>query len=92
MAEVVEQKHLAGLTFRTSEKKKVRGDDGSISEKYVVVERKLTVADIIAQTDNGGSFTIVTGDGKKYQLPKTPAKGTGGEAAAGKPAGDKKEG
>lgn len=78
MAEV-EQKQLAGLTYRTSEKKKVKGDDGEVTEKYVASERSLKVADILSQKDNGDSFTVVTKDGKKYTVPKTPAKGDGGK-------------
>ncbi len=78
MAEV-EQKHLAGLTYRTSEKKKIKGDDGDVAAKYVASERQLKVADILSQKDNGDSLTIVTKDGKKYTVPKTPVKGDGGK-------------
>ena len=78
MAEA-EQKHLAGLTFRTSEKKKIKGDEGEVAEKYVASERKLLVADILSQKDNGDSFTVVTKDGKKYTVPKTPGRGDAGK-------------
>ena len=76
MAEV-EQKHLAGLTYRTSEKKKIKGDDGDVAVKYVAFERQLKVSDILSQRDTGDSLTIVTKDGKKYTVPKTPVKGEG---------------
>ena len=72
----VEQKHLEGLIYRTS--KTVKGEDGK--KKYVPVERELVLDDLLSQSDQGDSFKIVTKDGRKYAIPKVPAKG----AKAGK--------
>ncbi len=71
----VQQKHLEGLIFRTNEEREVPDADGMKRKKYHLVERPLTVEDVISQQDNGESFRIVTADGRKYDVPKTPAKG-----------------
>jgi len=72
----VEQKHLEGLIFRTSEKREVI-KDGQKRNKFFPVERPLDVKDIIAQRDDGDTFHIVTADGRKYDVSKTPQKGGG---------------
>lgn len=68
MAEV-EQKHLAGLTFKTSIPKEV-DEDGRKKKRHFPVERPLKLADILSQKDNGDSFHIVTKDGRKYDVLK----------------------
>ena len=67
----VEQKHLEGLTYRTS--KSVKGEDRK--KKYIPVERALTVDDLLAQRDKGDSFVVVTKDGRKHVIAKASAKG-----------------
>ncbi|MDD5348449.1 MAG: hypothetical protein PHT59_07540 [Candidatus Omnitrophica bacterium] len=65
----IEQKHLAGLIFRTSVKKEVV-KDGQKKNKSFPTERPLEVTDIISQRDDGDAFHIVTADGRKYDIPK----------------------
>ena len=72
----VEQKHLEGLTYRTS--KIVKGEDRK--KKYIPVERALAVDDLLAQSDKGDSFIVVTKDGRKHVIAKAAAK----SARAGK--------
>lgn len=67
----IEQKHLEGLVYRTS--KIVKGEDGK--KKYIPVERALTVGDLLAQSDQGDNFVVVTGNGRKLVIAKAPAKG-----------------
>ena len=66
----VEQKHLAELTFKTS--KPVKGEDGK--KRFIPQERKLTLADLLDQRDQGDTFIVVTKDGKKYVIPKADGK------------------
>lgn len=73
----VEQKHLEGLTFKTSELREVDDGNGGVKKQWYPVVRPLTVADIISQRDDGGSFHIVAGDGRKYDVPKKPARDDG---------------
>jgi hypothetical protein len=40
----------------------------------VPIERPLTLDDLLTQRDDGETFHIVTKDGKKYDVPKSPAK------------------
>ncbi|MCZ2418170.1 MAG: hypothetical protein LC132_11615 [Burkholderiales bacterium] len=70
----VQQKQLEGLKFRTSERKEVAGDDGAKKIKLIPVVRPLVLDDILSQRDDGDSFHVVTKDGKKYDIPKNPAK------------------
>ncbi len=69
----VELKHLEGLTFRTSEKKEVT-EDGQKKTRYIPIERPLAVDDLLSERDDGDTFHIVTKDGRKYDVPKVPAK------------------
>jgi|GEM_PF-1892903 len=87
MAEV-EQKHLAGLQFRTSVLKEV-ADDGRKKKRHFSVERQLKTSDLLTQRDDGDTFHIVTKDGQKYNIPKTPAKNAGKDSGedAGKETG-----
>lgn len=70
----VEQKHLGGLTFRTSVKKEVM-EDGRKKARYVPAERPLALDDLLTERDDGSTFHIVTKDGRKYDVPKAAAKG-----------------
>ena len=70
----VQQKHLEGLTYRTSVKKDVADEDGTKKQKSVPVVRPLALDDILSQRDGGDSFHVVTKDGKKYDIPKNPVK------------------
>lgn len=67
----VEQKQLEGLVYRTS--KVIKGDDGK--KKYIPVERALKLDDLLAESDKGDSFVVVTKDGRKHVIAKAPAKG-----------------
>lgn len=71
MAEV-EQKHLAGLTYKTSTPKEI-DEGGRKKKRHFPVERPLKVNDLLTQRDNGDAFHIVTKDGRKYDVPKTPS-------------------
>ncbi len=75
----VEQKHLVELTFKTS--KPVKGEDGK--KKFIPVERKLTLADLLDQRDRGDAFVVVTKDGKKYVIPKAAGKAEKDAGAGG---------
>lgn len=69
----VEEKHLKGLTYRTSEKKEVT-ENGQKKTRYVPIERPLTVNDLLSERDDGSTFHIVTKDGRKYDVPKETKK------------------
>lgn len=79
MAEV-EQKHLAGLTFKTSTSKEI-DEDGRKKKRHFPVERPLKVGDLLTQRDDGDTFHIVTMDGRKYDVPKIPVAKAPGKAA-----------
>lgn len=65
----IDAKFLDGLTFSTSEAKKVK-KDGQEKTQYIPVERPLRPGDVIDWKDLGDSVTIVTADGKKYSVDK----------------------
>jgi len=69
----VEQKHLEGLKFRTSEPKIIK-ENGIEKTRYIPVERPLTLDDIMSQRDVGDCFVIATLDGRKYTIPKEKEK------------------
>lgn len=69
----IDAKYLKGLKFRTSEAKKVK-ENGADKTKYIPVERDLTQDDVLDWKDNGDSVTIVTKDGQKYGVSKSPDK------------------
>ena len=77
----VEQKHLKGLTYKTS--KPTKGEDGRI--KYIPTERALKLDDLLDQRDGGDYFTVVAKDGRKHVVPREPAAPgkPGPEAGAG---------
>lgn len=66
----VEQKHLGGLTYKTS--RTIKGDDGK--KKYIPVERPLVLDHLLDQSDQGNNFVVVTKDGRKHTIPKNPLK------------------
>jgi hypothetical protein len=73
MAKPIDKKYLAGLTFRTSKEKKVKGENGT-KVQHVPEERDLTPEDVLDWKDTGTAVVIVTADGCKYTVEK-PAKG-----------------
>ena len=85
---MIEQKQLEGLKFRTTKRKETT-EDGK--RKVVPIERSLRVADILTETDHGTHVTIVTKDGRKYNLPpagKSKGSGSGkGKEGEGSAAG-----
>ena len=66
---IIDAKYLAGLTFRSAEKKKttVNGEEKTV---FVPTERELTVDDVLAVRDTGSEMIFVTGDGQKYTVAK----------------------
>jgi hypothetical protein len=84
----VEQKNLAGLKFRTSIPKEV-DEDGRKKKRHFPIERQLKTSDLLTQRDDGDTFHIVTKDGRKYDILKTPAKNAAKEPGedAGKETG-----
>ena len=87
---MIEQKQLEGLTFRTA-KRKEASEDGKKKVVNIPIERPLKVADILSETDHGSYTTIVTKDGRKYDLPpagKSKGNGSGkGKEGEGSAAG-----
>ena len=71
---MIEQKQLEGLTFRTA-KRKEASEDGKKKVVNIPIERPLKVADILSETDHGSYTTIVTKDGRKYDIPAAKTKG-----------------
>lgn len=74
---MIEQKQLEGLMFRTA-KRKETGTDDKRKVTNIPIERPLRVADILTETDHGSYVTIVTKDGRKYNIPIS-AKTSGGK-------------
>ncbi|GER92682.1 hypothetical protein A45J_0400 [hot springs metagenome] len=72
----IDAKYLKGLKFRTSEAKKVK-EDGEEKVRHTPVERDLTTDDVLDWKDKGDSVTVVTKDGQKYNVSKTPSKTEG---------------
>lgn len=72
----IDSKYLKGLKFRTSESKKVK-EGGAEKTRFFPVERDLTQDDVLDWKDNGDSVVIVTKDGQKYNVSKTPEKREG---------------
>ncbi len=78
----VKQENLKGLKFRTSRQVEFDDGNGAKKKRWEPVERDLALDDLLSSRDDGESFHIVTKDGKKYDIPKNPAKGkAGGDAA-----------
>lgn len=73
----VEQKHLEGLTYRTT--KIVKSEAGG-KKKTAPVERPLTIEDLLSQSEQAETFTVVTKDGRKHVVPKAPAPGKSAKA------------
>jgi hypothetical protein len=67
--ESINPKFLAGIKIRGAEKKEVK-EDGKPRVKYIPFERDAKPEDVIAWKDNGARMTIVTCDGKKYNVDK----------------------
>lgn len=72
----IEQKQLDGLVYTTAKRKEV-AENGSRRVTYMPVERPLKTGDILSETEHDGFTTIVTGDGRKYDIPAV--KKTGGK-------------
>jgi len=71
--EKIDVKLLEGLTFRTSEPKKVK-KDGVEKTQYIPVERPLKPDDVLDWKDMVEDVIVVVKDGKKHRIPKDPAK------------------
>lgn len=67
--EDLDPKYLKGLTFTTSQAKKIKGEDGE-KTKWTPVERDLTLDDVLDWNETDDSVTLVTADGKKYVVKK----------------------
>lgn len=66
----IDAKLLEGLTFSTSEGKKIK-KDGKDKTQYIPVERPLKPDDVLDWKDLGDySVSIVTKDGQKYRVQK----------------------
>jgi len=72
MAEAIDKKFLAGLTFRTSNAKKVQGEDGT-KVQHVPVERPLKPADVLDWVEKDDTVVIVAADGRKHEVSKKAA-------------------
>jgi len=70
MAKTIDAKFLEGLTYSTTEKKKTKGKDGKEKVTRVVVERPLTVDDLLDWKDKGAEVVIATKDGRKHTIAK----------------------
>ena len=87
----IDQKQLDGLVYRTA-KRKEAADGSSRRSTYIPVERPLKTNDILSAAEHDGFTTIVTGDGRKYDIPpagkvgrkeKAPQDATGASAGEG---------
>lgn len=87
---MIEQKQLEGLTFRAAKRKETT-EDGRRKVTSIPVERPLKVADILSETEHGTHVTIVTKDGRKYDLPIS-AKTSGGKGKENVASEGKEEG
>lgn len=83
MLGTIDAKWLKGLTYKTSEAKKVKDDNGKTKTSWIPVERALKPDDVLAVKDKGATVVIVAKDGRKHGVEKEAA-----ETAKGKKGGD----
>lgn len=69
----IDAKLLEGLTFRTSEPRKIK-KDGLDKIQHIPVERPLKPENVLDWKDKEDAVVIVTADGQKYEVSKYPAK------------------
>ena len=81
--EEINAKFLRGLTYKTSEAKKSKDDNGKEKTAFIPVERALKPEDVLDWKDRGDAVVIVAKDGRKYRV-ETDA----GDAPKGKKGGD----
>lgn len=72
MAEEIDKKYLAGLTYRGSKAKKVQDDSGT-KVQHVPFERPLSARDVLSWSDKGATVVIVAADGRKHVVGKKAA-------------------
>lgn len=66
----IDKKYLAGLKFRTSEAKEIKGDDGRPGKQHIPKECALRPEHVLDWKDTGDSIVLVTADGKKHKVSK----------------------
>ena len=76
----IDAKLLKGLTYRTSEVKKTKDDNGKDKKTWMPVERPLKPEDVLDWKDRGGTVVIVAKDGRKYRVEKEAEGKKGGKA------------
>jgi hypothetical protein len=59
---------LKGLTFKTSEVRKVKDENGRAKTSFVSVARPLKPDDVLDWKDCSGKIVIVAKDGRKYTV------------------------
>lgn len=79
----IDAKFLKGLTYKTSEAKKSKDDNGKEKTAFIPVERALKPEDVLGWKDRGNTVVIVAKDGRKYRIEKEV-----GDAPKGKKGGD----
>lgn len=68
--EAFDPKWLKSLTFATTRKEKVKGDDGEVREKRVPFTRPLEEDDLLDWKVYGQEVVLVTADGRKHRVKK----------------------
>ncbi|EAT16071.1 hypothetical protein HTZ97_16335 [Desulfuromonas acetoxidans] len=59
---------LKGLKYNSAVRKKVK-EDGKEVVKTSLIERQLTVKDVLAARQDGDEIVIATADGRKHRIP-----------------------
>lgn len=78
----IDARLLKGLTYRTSEVKKTKDDNGKEKRSWTPVERALKPEDVLDWKDRGGTVVIVAKDGRKYRVEKAAEGKKGGKDGA----------